>query len=210
MDGCIVFGFNAGTHISQILKAPENFGLTRETFAAEYDCAGEGIPYDEITAQKVILKVLQKGAINVRYLKSEKILSIDVGIWNDFVKENLYEWLIQSESDGILTDEVAAWVKGKTLTDKVKIMVQQYQSGNSNGLRSEFDFDSFLSLLLDRLQTDSPRLVKMISFDSVEDLPALDINEGNIFSAESNSHVTWQKRPEIIEVHSVDDFPKTV
>ena len=85
------------SHISMVIKKPQEFGLKREEIEACYHKHNEKLWTEKKARKEIIFQLLDKGFIRVRLYPS-KYWSISAKDWSDYTKNLLAIWAEQAKT----------------------------------------------------------------------------------------------------------------
>lgn len=88
------------SHISQIISAPENFGITREWIDQKHQEYGERIGQEGKAREEIIKEVLKDGFIRIRKYKNDEWV-INVHRISKKNKERIVKWAEKITENGI-------------------------------------------------------------------------------------------------------------
>ena len=85
------------SHISMVIKKPQEFGLKRKQIEACYQKHNERLYSEKKAREEIILQLLDKGFIRVR-LYPDKYWSVNAKDWSNDTKKLLAAWAEQAKT----------------------------------------------------------------------------------------------------------------
>lgn len=95
------------SHIAEVIKKPEAFGLTREEIEALYKETGEPLGHEGIAREEIMTELLNKGWVRIRWVPANYSWTVQVGKMSKTVMDNLQSWafeLLSTDDDNKNTD----------------------------------------------------------------------------------------------------------
>lgn len=149
-------------HITEIIKAPEKFGLTKEKIENIYNRFNEPVGHEGKAREEIMFDLIQKGWIRARYLPRNDIWTMECNRLSNKAKDNIWNFF------ATITGEISNLIEQILLKEfaskysDVRIVELKSQESAVAHKTSIKDILSFAGLFEGTIIISNPRIITLI------------------------------------------------